>query len=233
MTLNIVNYLSNMDDNSKLLLIIIAIISVLLVLIFIFNFLTNRKLKSQNRMQKAYKKKLFAEIEEESKNIDIPKKEYISKKTVEEIHVQPIIEEEPIEKEEVIEVLQDENESDIDRILREIKEASKEDSINLTQFEKEQEETAIISYDELCKRAGVQKKIYKAPTKSNETVEIKKEEPKIESDKPKYKPSKIVSPIFGIQEEKKSFMNIDNSMDEMELDQTFLTGLKEFRNGLE
>lgn len=234
MTLSIVNYLSNMDENSKLLLIIIAVISVLLILIFFFNHLSNKKEKYQSKIQKANKKRLFAEIEEESKNIEIPKKEYVKiEKPALEEPVKEIKKEETIETEEVIEVLQDENESDVDRILREIKAASKEDSINLTQFEKEQEETAIISYDELCKRAGVQKKIYKAPTKSNEVVETIKEEKIESSEKPKYKPSKIVSPIFGVQEENKSFMNLDNSMNEMDLDQTFLTSLKEFRNGLE
>lgn len=234
MTLNIVNYLSNMDENSKLLLIVIAVISVLLILIFIFNHLSNKKENYQSKIQKANKRKLYAEIEAESKNIEIPKKEIVRKPVIEEkIHpIENIIEEHIEEQEEIIEVLQDENESDVDRILREIKAASKEDNINLTQFEKEQEETAIISYDELCKRAGVQKKIYKAPSKSNDIAEIK-EEKIVNEEKPKYKPSKIVSPIFGIQEEKKSFMSIDNSVDEMDLDQTFLTSLKEFRNGLE
>ena len=229
MTLNIINYLSNMDSNSKLLLIVIAVISVLLILIFIFNFLSNRKIHSQAKMKRAYEKKLLAEIEEESKNIDVPKKTSFDEESV----VKPNIEK--IEPEEVIEVLQDDNESDIDRILRDIKEASLEDTMNLTQFEKEQEETAIISYDELCKRAGVQKKVYKAPSKKDEPVVIQKDtyNDKTSDEKPKYKPSKIVSPIFGIQEEKKGYVKIDNTMDELELEQTFLTNLKEFRSGLD
>ena len=85
---------------------------------------------------------------------------------------------------------------------------------DLTDFEREQEETAIISYEELCKKAGVEKKIYKTePTKPVY---------KVEEPKGKYRPSKVISPIYGVQ---------DDSRDD--LDQTFLRSLKEFRNGLE
>lgn len=240
MDFNVMNYLSNMDQNSKFLLVIIAIISVLLVLIFIFNFLSNRKANAQKRMQRAYKKKLIREIEEDSKNIVVEKKEIKRKSVntpvketvvpVNEVKIEPTIQASNVVKEpeeEVIEILQDDDESDVDRILREIKEASKEDNINLNEFEREQEETAIISYDELCRRAGVKKKIYKA-AEEPEIIDTKKEE------KAKYRPSKIVSPIFGVQEEKqKPFMQIKDTEDEMDLDQTFLKNLKEFRSGLE
>ena len=214
MFLNIMNNITNMDKNSRFLLIIIAIISVLLILIFIFNYLSSRKIKKQNKISKAYKKKLIEEINKEAQNIEPVKKVSVSKtKIKEEIEVLD-------DNEEVLEVTNEENESDIDRILKEIKKANKEENLNLTEFEKEQEETAIISYDELCERAGVKKKIYKVQN----TNVSKNIDNTINNDK-KYKPSKIVSPIFGVQEE--------NINEEIDLDQTFLKTLKEFRSSLD
>ena len=91
-------------------------------------------------------------------------------------------------------------------------------NFDLTEFEREQEETAIISYGELCKKHGVEQKIYTKEEKNiiekvNDIVENKMEEHS-------FKPTKYVSPIFGLQKEEAE-------------DQAFLTNLKEFRNGLE
>ncbi|MBQ1496081.1 MAG: hypothetical protein IIZ40_01840 [Bacilli bacterium] len=227
MSLNILNLFANYDNNSKFLITVIAIISVLLILIFIFNYLSNRQIRRQ--------KKLGRLISKEAKNITPEKKDFkVPVKVVEEkvIVNEPIsinknistINNEPLikEEEEIIEVLQDENESDIDRILREIKESTIEESFNLTEFEREQEESAIISYDELCKRAGVKKKVYKT---TKETEEIHENN----SVNKKYKPTEFVSPIYGVQNKKSE--NI--SYDENDLDQTFLQSLKEFKSTLE
>ena len=222
MFLNIINNLTNMDKNSRFLLIIIAIISFLLVLIFIFNFLSSRKEKKLMKQKKAYKKRLIEEINKEAINIKPTEKIKITKNVenkVQDEEIEEIIDE---EDDEVLEVINDENESDVDRILREIKKSSKEESLNLTEFEKEQEETAIISYDELCKRAGVKKKIYKAKD-NNVSNSITKT---INNEEKKYKPSKIVSPIYGIQDEK-------NKDDGLNLEETFLKSLKEFRSSLD
>lgn len=227
MTLSILNNFSNYDNNSKFLISVILIISVLLVLIFIFNYLSNRQIRRQ--------KKLSRLISKEARDI-VPLKKEVKKEDIKEVKKEKIIDEpitinktistissEPLmkEEEEIIEVLQDENESDIDRILREIKDATIEETFNLTEFEREQEESAIISYDELCKRAGVKKKIYKT-TKETEEVPVK-------SENKKYKPTEFVSPIYGIQNKKKE--NV--SYDENDLDQTFLQSLKEFKSTLE
>ena len=241
MTLSILNYLTSIDNNSKFLLTIIIIIIVLLILIFIFNYLSNKqvrrqrklvreinkdakhiepiKVKTEEKKQELSKK---IEISDNNKKNEIEEKLIISEPTVVNKNISVVQDDiETIDDEEIIEVLQDDNESDIDRILREIKQASKEDSINLTEFEKEQEETAIISYDELCKRAGVKKKVYKA----------NKEEAKVPTevtvnDSKKYKPTKFVSPIYGIEDSKTKGENID-------LDQTFLQNLKDFRSTLD
>ena len=221
---------SNMDKNSKILLIIIGVIVFLLIILFIANHISNRKAKKQARIMKAHSKKIKKELEIESKNIEPITKvsnvtvstEVQNIKPEEEVVEVEEIKDEPIEVEdEMIEVLQEDQESDVDRILRDIKNATKEDNFNLKKKKKEQEETAIISYEELCKRAGVKKKIYT----EEKQVEVK---PKKELYKGNYKPSKFVSPIFGVQEEKKEY-----NKNEEELNQTFLKSLKEFRSGLE
>lgn len=238
MTLSILNYLTNIDNNSKFLLTVIIIIIVLLILIFIFNYLSNKQVRRQRKLvreinkdakhiepikvRKEDKKEKAVDLDNSNKKIEIEEKLIVSEPTVVNKNISVVQDEiETIQDEEIIEVLQDDNESDIDRILREIKQASKEDSINLTEFEKEQEETAIISYDELCKRAGVKKKIYKA-NKEEEKVPIET----TVNDSKKYKPTKFVSPIYGIQDSK-------TKNDNMDLDQTFLQNLKEFRSTLD
>ena len=230
MYLNIVNYLNNMDKNSRFLLIIIGIISFLLILIYIINFFTGREVKKMEKIRRANKKKLLKEINKKAKEIEVTPKTIEPKKSspaVEEIsikkeepEVSEVIEVMDEPEEEIIEVLQEDNGNDIDRILNEIKKASKEDSINLNEFEQEQEETAIISYDELCKRAGVKKKVYKAVTE--ETMDVSKIVPEIKENK-KYKPSRYVSPIYGVEKEQT----------EEDMDKTFLQSLKEFRNTLD
>lgn len=230
MYLNVVNYLNNMDKNSRFLLIIIGIISFLLILIYIINFFTGREVKKMEKIRRANKKKLLKEINKKAKEIEVTPKTIEPKKSSpavedisikkEEPEVSEVIEVMDEPEEEIIEVLQEDNGNDIDRILNDIKKASKEDSINLNEFEQEQEETAIISYDELCKRAGVKKKVYKAVTE--ETMDVSKIVPEIKENK-KYKPSRYVSPIYGVEKEK----------NEEDLDKTFLQSLKEFRNTLD
>ena len=220
MFMNIMNNISNMDKNSRFLLIIIGIISFLLVIIFLINFFTGRKEKKQIKRIKQHKKRLIEEINKDAKEIKIEKKNVVPIPKQISVAKEEV---EVLEEDEVIEVLTDEKESDVDRILRDIKECSKEESLNLTAFEKEQEETAIISYDELCKRAGVKKKIYKT-----ENVKVEKAISDTTNNKGKYKPSKIVSPIYGIQEEK-----VLEVIDEDDMDKTFLQSLKEFRSTLD
>ena len=227
MKLGILKNFSNMTENSKFLLIIIGIISFLLILIFIINFFSERK----NRIQARHKKKLLKEINKSAKEIVPIKKEMPKKQEFSPISQTISVKQEKeevldIEPEEIIEVLQDDNESDVDRILRDIKKASKEDNINLNEFEREQEETAIISYEELCKRAGVKKKVYKAVTE--ETMDVSKIVPDIKKEDKKYKPSQYVSPIFGVEKQK-----VKVTEPEEDLDKTFLQNLKEFRSTLD
>ena len=123
-----------------------------------------------------------------------------------------------------------------------------QEPINLTRFEEEQEKDAIISYDELVKRAGAKKIVYKVETKEEpieeEKIEELKEEPKTEYT-PKFKTSQIISPIYGIQKEKEEKIDVildveeylfkkdkNDSLETMD-DMEFLGTLKTFRSELD
>ena len=200
MIANFTNFLSSMDKNSQFLLIIIFIIVFLLFLIFIINSINAKRAKRQNKLKTAYKRKLIEEIDKEAQSI-VTNTIVINKPTVE----------------EDIEVL-DESRDEIDDMIDSLKETNNEPSFNLTDFEREQEETAIISYEELCKKHGVEQKIYSNEEKNiiDKVTDIV--ENKIEDHK--FRPTQYVSPIFGLEKEEAN-------------EQTFLTNLKEFRNGLE
>ncbi len=204
MITNFTSFLSDMDKNSQFLLIIIFVIVFLLILIFIINSINSRKAKKFLEKQNAYKRKLREEIDLEAKNIITEEKKTNIKAP------QKVIDEE-------IEVL-DDSRDDIDEILDDLKAGASTPGFNLTDFEREQEETAIISYDELCKKHGVEKKIY---TKNEEAV-IEKVNNIVENknEEHKFKPTRYVSPIFGLEQQEAK-------------EQAFLTNLKEFRSGLE
>ena len=57
MMTNISNFLTNMDKNSRFLLIVIGIISFLLVLIFIINYVSEKKAKKIAKIKYNYKKR--------------------------------------------------------------------------------------------------------------------------------------------------------------------------------
>ena len=205
MIMNITIFLSNIDKNSQFLLIIIGVISSLLLLTFVINYFNSRKARKILKKQRKYKKKLMEEINSEANNINesikaasIPKQE-IKKEVLEDIEVLDDIEELNIEPVQVVE---------------EPKPVTP--SINLNEYEKEEENSAVISYGELCKKFNVEKKEYNSAAKEvmNKVSDII--ENKVES---KFKPTRYVSPIFGTDEEKH--------------EQAFLNNLKDFRNGLE
>lgn len=201
MIANFTNFLSNMDKNSQFLLMLIFIIVFLLIMIFIINSINSRRARRFIRKQKAYKRKLKEEIDMEARNI-----------VTQNIEVNAY----PKEIEEEVEIL-DDSKDDIDEIIDDIKE-NNNFGLNLTDFEREQEETAIISYEELCKKHGVEQKIYNKEEKN--IIEKVTDIVENKVDNQKFKPTKYVSPIFGLQQEEAS-------------DQAFLTNLKEFRSGLE
>ena len=198
MIMNITSFLSNIDKNSQFLLIIIGVISFLLILTFVINYFNSRKARKIIIKQRKYKKKLMEEINKEASTIN----ESIKASSI------------PVKEEikEDIEVLDEQVETL--EVMEEVKEPIP--TINLNEYEQAEENSAIISYDELCKKFNGEKKVYTSSAKEvmNKVSDII--ENKVEH---KFKPSTYVSPIFGREEEKQ--------------DQAFLQNLKEFRNGLE
>ena len=132
---------------------------------------------------------------------------------------------------------------------RETKEPVKEEVEinNIDAFEREQEENAIISYQELLKHAEAQKKIapkreeyraYDEKPKVHEREQLSFEIDKEIEEPKKFKNSEIISPIFGIQSEgkhvqrqavKQRKVTPKNNQGENE---EFLNSLKEFRKKL-
>lgn len=217
---NIIYMYSNLDRNNKLLIIIILVIVALLVIIGLYNLITSIVTKIKYRKRN--------KIVDDQINNEYKKQEEIKK----EVKVEPV---EPVyteTKEEIIEKYQktvkeemeeietlDETCTDLDQILVEMMNTGANEEFDLTDFEREQEENAIISYGELCKKAGVEQIVY--PRK-----EINKEvEEKIDREvhTTSFKPSTVISPIYGVQKE-------ESNKEEEEND--FLGRLKEFRSGL-
>ena len=124
-------------------------------------------------------------------------------------------------KEEIEENLYLEEKTEIEDIAKRVEEALKEDApITLTNFEEDQEKTAIISIDELMKRAKELELIDdEEPVRVNylekynlepsyvkevadKTMNNVKEEPKDEVKEVKaFKVSQVISPIYGIKKE--------------------------------
>ena len=255
---------SNMDSKSQILLVLIVLVALMLISIFIINLIIKKKNERYDRLfnpidkyanfvKKTKKNTLLEEKKVEVKQkIDLTSKD--SKVKNEVIKEIPKIEEDKEELEimedpEVVEVISSDN-SSIDKISMLIEDNLKtEKPIDLTKFEEEEEKNAIISYDELVKRAGAKKIVYKTE-KSTINEDIKQEKIEVKSDEnKKFKASQIISPIYGIKkniEEKKEeieeFIEIDDyvidknkSMNEQEMqnDMTFLTNLKTFRSKLD
>ena len=213
---------SNLDRNNKLLIIIIIVIVALLVLIGLYNLISSIVAKAKYR--KNSKKLVDEQINKEYKEQEV-------KPAVEEVKPieQPVIHE---TKEEIIENYQktvkeemeeietlDETVTDLDEILVEMMNVGSGEEFDLTDFEREQEENAIISYEELCKKAGVEQIIYPKKEINKEVAD------KIEKEvySTPFRPSTVISPIYGVQKE-------ESPKDEDEND--FLGRLKEFRSGL-
>ena len=117
-------------------------------------------------------------------------------------------------------------------------EAKEEEPSVIDEFEKSQEENAIISYQELMRQAKAKGQIKEeVPEFTEEKYEeptyeqIYEEEPKEEK---KFKNSEFISPIFGIQSTNASYPTVKKfKRNEEDTDnREFLNNLKEFRQNL-
>ncbi len=224
---------SEMDRSSLILLFLIILVFLMIVSITVINLITrnkNKKYDISNKNIKKYSELINDEIvvdkdkeineEIESLELDEPKEEVIVTKP-----------------------------NSIEEISRLIEDTLEQEPIDLTKFEEEQEKDAIISYDELVKRAGAKKIIYRAETKAEEkkepVVTIKDEnnnEKKINKEySSTFKASQIVSPIYGIKKTEnieENFIDLeefklDETKSEEERENEFLGNLKTFRNNLD
>ena len=108
------------------------------------------------------------------------------------------------------------------------KDLEKEKEGDIETFEREQEEKAIISYQELLKQAGKLREL--TEDKKNQDLkkdikieEVKKEEKKEPEEHKKFKNTEFISPVYG-KEAPESIINRKN--------QEFLNSLKDFRRNL-
>lgn len=102
---------------------------------------------------------------------------------------------------------------------------------NVRQFEREQEENAIISYQELIKQAEAKRN---NPLTDLQELEKISEEPK-EKEKKSFKTSDIISPIFGTQKPEEYMNERKKRRKDLYEDTTnleFLKTLKDFRDNL-
>ena len=209
---------SNMDSSSELLLFLIVLVFLMLVSILIINKITKNK---TNKV--SYTSNRIKQIEK------ITKEEIKSE--------EPIIEKEnEIKKEENKEIIKVNEKTSIDKIEELLEEGTKINPIDLTKFEEEQEANAIISYDELVKKAGATKIIYECDS-SNDDM-LSHNETKEEKEDKKFIASKVISPIYGVQKnETDDFIDLEEFDDNKyelndEKDEKFLKSLKEFRSEL-
>ena len=245
---------SDMDKSSQILLFLIVLVFLMLISITVINLITkkkNNKYDMENRNIKRY-----SDLIKEEDNVEAP---IALAKVVETKKEMPklIVKEEKQKTPEIIEKLDEEEiesleieepkeevivtkPSSIEEISKLIENTLEQEPIDLTNFEEEQEKDAIISYDELVKRAGAKKIIYRAETKAEE----KKQEPFVNK-KGEYagtfKASQIVSPIYGVKKNddiNENFIDLeefklDETKSEEERENEFLGNLKTFRNNLD
>lgn len=244
---------SDMDKSSQILLFLIVLVFLMLISITVINLITkkkNNKYDMENRNIKRY-----SDLIKEEDNVEAP---IALAKVVETKKEMPklIVKEEKKKTPEIIEKLDEEEiesleieepkeevivtkPSSIEEISKLIENTLEQEPIDLTNFEEEQEKDAIISYDELVKRAGAKKIIYRAETKAEE-----KKEPFVNK-KGEYagtfKASQIVSPIYGVKKNddiNENFIDLeefklDETKSEEERENEFLGNLKTFRNNLD
>ena len=255
---------SDMDKSSQILLFLIILVLLMLISITVINHITKKKNNKYDIDNKNIKR--YSDLIKEEDKMEISEIKDNKKETKEEIvnnekkNAPEIIEKLDEEEIESLEIEEPKEEvivtkpSSIEEISKLIENTLEQEPIDLTNFEEEQEKDAIISYDELVKRAGAKKIIYRAETKAEEKKEpvkvIKSENKKIEDNSYKckkseysgtFKASQIVSPVYGVQKDKSNDENfidleefkINEKEDEMERGTEFLGKLKTFRNNLD
>ena len=238
---------SNMGGSSQILLFLIILVTLMLISIFVINFITKNKTLSDIKPNKSIKKQVQKEIDNIKPTVDLKKqikKEPIEIKKEEEktnINVQNKEDQANKKQEEkVVEIVS--KKTSIEEIAKLMENTLEQEPIDLTKFEEDQEENAIISYDELVKRAGAKKIVYKCEEEPIEKIEVPKCDYESKNEKVKFQASKVISPVFGVQkklDEENTFIDLEeieenNKQDDIETqnDMEFLGSLRQFRSKL-
>ncbi|MBQ7141003.1 MAG: hypothetical protein IJO32_05815 [Bacilli bacterium] len=245
------NIFSNLDIVGKSMIVLLIVLLFILIGLIIYLCVKNKKQEELN-MDLDF----FDELKKDNDNsksvfvddIDSKKINEVAKK----IEIEPEIK--SVTKED-IEPKVDEKKFDISEVAKQMEEDIEKTNIELTEFEMEQEEKSIISYEELLQK--VKRDNANSKVKVNlQTVKL--EEPKKEEftfntevldfgelsevgDAP-FKVSTPVSPVDGIQntstnllkqEDIKSVLDIENVDTSIYSSDEFLNALKELRDSLD
>lgn len=227
--------LNNLTDQDLFilgcLLVLIALVGIVCLVMALFTKNENKKKKSKNKvehkeidMSVSLATNDIPEISKEAPNINellnSVKEEKNIDKVDEEVLVDDLIEDQ-------VEVQENKKSSSIEDVLRLMNaDLEKQKYENIDKYEEEQEENAVISYQELLDRKMALNNEYKE--------EVKKVEENIE-EKPKttkFSNSEFISPIFGRVNKTNNNEEIIKDTEEDNNDDDFLNNLKQFRNNL-
>ena len=226
-------------EKDLLVVVIVGIIVILFLILFLVLIITDKKNKKENNSEKDDNIEILAIEKENTTSFD----ENIKKEEIEQEYL-----DEPKE-----------NISDIENMLASMKSSLEErNQKEIDSFEQEQEENAIISYQELVNacRKNKEKAVEESQKESPKIENIEKKEEPVK----KFKNSEFISPIYGKEKKKddsfeqflsKNFENkeeslyiepVDSSIEtefdleelekEMKEKEEFLEELKKFRNSL-
>ena len=150
--------------------------------------------------------------------------EKIEPQREEEIEIlQPKEEVTKIEEKEVEQKLENTSSLEIERLLARMQEDLKNEESNPERFEREQEEQAIISYEELVRAVKNQENMdidSQTPISNRELekqMEKMRQQEKIEEEKKSgFHTSQFISPVYGVQKEKKQIPDLKKELNQFQ-----------------
>lgn len=198
---------------------LIVLFVIVLIIFGIVVYIECRKLKINEEQ-------LGVEKPQETPKPKIEKveKEKIEPKHEEEIEVlQPQEEITKIETKEPEQKLENTSSLEIERLLARMKEDLKNEESNPERFEREQEEQAIISYEELVQAVKNQENMdidSQTPISNRELEKqiekMKQHEKEQEEKKSGFHTSQFISPVYGVQKEKKQVPDLKKEFNQFQ-----------------
>lgn len=220
--------------NDEVAFLIFMIIIVLIMLIIVCISLLKSKFEYMSRIK-------TVRIDE---NID-KTKDFVFENKVNETPNSDFIEKKVEVSENIIEEI-DNKKMDLESMLSKMEESLNEKEKAIVNFEQEQEEKAIISYEELKKAVSQNNNtnVTKVATLEKKEEEIKQPVIKEQEEVKNFKNTDFISPIYGKQDNNYEYPKISNEVEVKEKEESiprhrknnneaFLDSLKEFRKNLE